>query len=67
MYSIDTISPFEFTMACIVCIGYISGKLWMYYTLDSREQSSSLRSIETHPNKDKKKGVIKRGPEWPNP
>ena len=67
MYSID---PFEFTMACIVCIGYISGKLWMYYTLDSREQSSSLRSIETHPNKDKKaksKGVIKRGTEWPNP
>jgi hypothetical protein len=49
MYSID---PLEFTMACIVCIGYISGKLWMYY------------SIETHPNKDKKKGVIKRGHEW---
>ena len=66
MYSID---PFEFTMACIVCIGYISGKLWIYYTLDSREQSSSLRSIDskdTKPNKDKKaksKGVIKRGPE----
>lgn len=51
MYSID---PFEFTMACIVCIGYISGKLWMYY------------SIDRNPNKDKK-GVIKRGPEWPNP
>ena len=56
MYSIETISPWELGMACIVCIGYISGKLWMYY------------SIETHPNKDKKvksKGVIKRGPEWP--
>ena len=53
MYSID---PFEFTMVCIVCIGYISGKLWMYY------------SIDTNPNKDKKaksKRVIKRGPEWP--
>jgi hypothetical protein len=56
MYSIETISNWEFGMACIVCIGYISGKLWMYY------------SIETHPNKDKKaksKRVIKRGPEWP--
>jgi hypothetical protein len=41
MYSID---PFEFTMACIVLIGYISGKLWMYYndtkdTKPKREQS----------------------------
>lgn len=56
MYSID---PFEFTMACIVCIGYISGKLWIYYSIDSKD---------TKPNKDKKaksKGVIKRGPEWP--
>jgi hypothetical protein len=51
MYSID---PFEFTMACIVCIGYISGKLWMYYHIDSKD---------TKPNKDKK-GVIKRGHEW---
>ena len=25
------IDPLEFTMACIVCIGYIGGKLWMYY------------------------------------
>ena len=44
-------------MAFIVCIGYISGKLWMYYRIDNKE---------TKPNKDKKaksKGVIKRGPE----
>ena len=54
MYSIETISPWELGMACIVLIGYISGKLWMYY------------SIDKEPNKDKK-GVIKRGPEWPNP
>ena len=54
MYSIETISPWEFTMACIVCIGYISGKLWMYYSIDK----------ETKPNKSKK-GTIKRGPEWP--
>ena len=52
MYSIDSIDPFEFTMACIVCIGYISGKLWMYYTLDKD-------------TKKPKKGTIKRGPEWP--
>ena len=52
MYSIDSISPWEFTMACIVCIGYISGKLWMYYRIDNDT---------TKP----KKGVIKRGPEWP--
>ena len=49
MYSID---PFEFTMACIVCIGYISGKLWMYYN-------------HTKDTKKPNKGVIKRGPEWP--
>ena len=55
MYSIDTISPWEFTTACIVCIGYISGKLWMYYSIETKD---------TKPNKPKK-GVIKRGPEWP--
>ena len=54
MYSIETISPLEFTMTCIVCIGYISGKLWMYYRIDSKD---------TKPNKSKK-GVIKRGKEW---
>ena len=52
MHSIDTISPLEFTMACIVCIGYISGKLWMYYRIDSKDTKES-------------KGTIKRGPEWP--
>ena len=51
MHSIDTISPWEFTMACIVCIGYISGKLWMYYSIDKDTKES--------------KGTIKRGPEWP--
>lgn len=62
MYSIDTISPWEFTMACIVCIGYISGKLWMYYSIDTKD---------TKPNKSKriksgrKSRSIKRGPEWP--
>jgi hypothetical protein len=62
MYSIETISPWEFTMACIVCIGYISGKLWMYYSIETKD---------TKPNEPKriksghKSRVIKRGPEWP--
>jgi hypothetical protein len=34
MYSID---PFEFTMACIVCIAYIVGKVWMYHN-DSKDK-----------------------------
>ena len=56
MYSID---PFEFTMACIVCIGYISGKLWMYYSID-REPNKSKRI-----KSGRKSRTIKRGPEWP--
>ena len=52
----NNISPLEFTMSCIVCIGYISGKLWMYYRIDSKD---------TKPNKKKPtKGAIKRGHEW---
>ena len=39
MYSID---PFEFTMACIVCIGYISGKLWMYYN-DTKDTKGTIK------------------------
>jgi hypothetical protein len=55
MYSIaDGITPVDLGIACIVLIGYISGKLWMYYRIDSRD---------TKPKRDKK-GVIKRGPEW---
>ena len=56
MYSIvDGISTVDLGLACIVLIGYLSGKLWMYYRID-RE-----------PNKDKKsKGVIRRGKEWEN-
>ena len=59
---INEISTWEFTMACIVLIGYISGKLWMYYRIDSKD---------TNPNKSKriksgrKSRTIKRGSEWP--
>ena len=30
----NTIGPLEFTMSCIVCIGYIVGKVWMYYRVE---------------------------------
>jgi hypothetical protein len=51
MYSIDGL---EFTMTCIVLIGYISGKVWMYYCIDKDTKK---------PNKENK-GVIRRGNEW---
>ena len=58
MYSID---PFEFTMACIVCIGYISGKLWMYYRIDSKDtKPKGIKRIKSG----RKSRVIKRGHEW---
>ena len=60
MYSIDTISPWELGMACIVCIGYISGKLWMYYRID-KEPNKSKRI-----KSGRKSRLIKRGPEWEN-
>ena len=47
----NNIDPLEFTMSCIVCIGYIVGKLWMYY------------KVKDNPNKENK-GVIRRGNEW---
>ena len=52
MYSIDSI---ELGMACIVFIGYIVGKVWMYYRIEDKDTKES---------KPKKKGVIKRGHEW---
>ena len=49
------INPIELGLACIVCIGYIVGKLWIHY------------KVEQNPNKIKNtKGVIKRGAEWEN-
>ena len=58
MYSID---PFEFTMACIVLIGYISGKLWMYYSIDKEpNKPKGIQRIKSG----RKSRVIKRGHEW---
>ena len=53
MYSIEYN---DLVIACIALGVYISGKLWMYYSIDSKDTN------ESKPNK---KGVIKRGPEWP--
>lgn len=61
MYSIDSISSWELGMTCIVLIGYISGKLWMYYRID-KEPNKSKRIKSGR----KSRGVIKRGTEWEN-
>ena len=54
----NNIDPFELGMVGIVFIGYIVGKVWMYYRIEDSTRSS-LR------NKTKKsKGLIKRGTEW---
>ena len=52
---INDINPIDVGIMCIVCIGYISGKLWIYYKGDNNNK-------ETH--KHNNKGVIKRGSEW---
>jgi hypothetical protein len=40
MYSID---PLEFTMSCIVLIGYIVGKVWMYYRVEQTNENETNR------------------------
>ena len=51
----NELNPIDLGIACIVLIGYISGKLWMYYSIDSKDKK-----------KPKNKGVIRRGMEWEN-
>ena len=53
MESINNIDGIELGLSCIVLIGYIVGKVWMYHRIES-------------PNKEnkKQKHVIKRGREW---
>ena len=53
MYSIESN---DIWIASIFGIVYIGGKLWMYYNHNDRD---------TNDTKGCKKGVIKRGPEWP--
>jgi hypothetical protein len=45
------INPIELGLACIVCIGYIMGKVWIHYKVDTNETKKSKR-------------VIRRGNEW---
>lgn len=54
MYN-TTITPWELGMSCIVLIGYIWGKVWIYYKPDNETKK---------PNNTK--GVIRRGTEWPD-
>jgi len=53
---INDINPIDVGIACIVCIGYISGKLWIYYKGDNDNPK--------HNKPNSNKGVIKRGSEW---
>jgi len=39
----NTIDPLEFTMSCIVCIGYIVGKVWMYYRVEQTKENETNR------------------------
>jgi len=46
----------ELGMSCIVLIGYIVGKLWIYYKVEDTPNTKDTKGT--------KKGLIKRGPEW---
>ena len=37
----NNIDPLEFTMSCIVLIGYIVGKLWMYYRVEQTNDNET--------------------------
>lgn len=59
MYSIENnITGWDLGLACIVCIGYISGKVWMYYN-HTKDTTKSKRIKSGH-----KSRTIKRGEEW---
>lgn len=47
MYSIDnSISLMDLGIACIVLVGYISGKLWMYYNTNNEDKRGTKRGSE---------------------
>ena len=37
----NNIDPLEFTMSCIVLIGYIVGKVWMYYKVELNDNETN--------------------------
>ena len=53
---LDNVTYWELGMSCIVLIGYIVGKVWIHYKVDTNDT----------PTTKKPKGVIKRGNEWPD-
>ena len=61
------INPIELGLACIVCIGYIVGKVWIHYKV-----GDNTNTKDTKPNNSKriksgrKSRVIRRGWEWPD-
>ena len=52
----NELNPIDLGMACIVCIGYIVGKVWIHYKVETPNKE----------NTKKPKGVIQRGAEWDN-
>ena len=40
MYN-TTITPVELGLSCIVLIGYIVGKVWMYYKIDLNDKENN--------------------------
>jgi hypothetical protein len=56
----NELNHWDLGIACIVLIGYISGKLWMYYSIDSKDTNKPKRI-----KSGRKSRTIKRGPEWP--
>ena len=36
----NSIAPFELGLSCIVCIGYIVGKVWMYYKVEGTNENN---------------------------
>jgi hypothetical protein len=53
----NNITLWELGMSCIVLIGYIVGKVWIHYKVGDINETKK-------PNN--KKGVIRRGTEWPD-
>ena len=64
MYSIESN---DIWIASIFCIVYIGGKLWMYYNTNDRDTKKPNKAVRIKSGRKSKskKGVIKRGPEWP--
>jgi hypothetical protein len=37
------INPIELGLACIVCIGYIMGKVWIHYKVDTHSKENTKK------------------------